>query len=397
MKKLLFIVVIAVVGFAAYAVFAPSSFAPVAWTPPSGDPPSAADGADTRSLAAATRLAQGVARGPEDVAVDDRGRIYAGYEDGTIRRFDAQGNGGEVYATTNGRPLGLAWAAAPLFDDADMPNRPADEAELTRASGASPAPTAGQTLLVADADQGLLAVGADGDITVLTHAAGDAPFAFTDDVDVASDGAIYFTDASSKYGKNNYRADLLEHGGHGRLLKYDPESRQASVLLDGLQFANGVAVGPDDAYVLVTETGSYRVLRYWLKGDKAGQHDVFIDNLPGFPDGISFNGSDTFWLALFAPRDPILDRVAGYPWIREIVYHLPEILQPQPAHVGHLMGLNTDGRVVRDLIDRRDAAFAPITSVEQAGDQLYLGSLTADSLARLPVPAEPDHQQPGSP
>ena len=46
----------------------------------------------------------------------------------------------------------------------------------------------------------------------------------------------------------------------------------ARVFADQLLFANGVAVGPDDAYVLVNETAAYRVMRYWLKGEKAGDN-----------------------------------------------------------------------------------------------------------------------------
>lgn len=386
MKKLLLIVMIALLAFIGYALFAPSDFDPQAWTAPDSPATSVAKNADRQSLTQAQRLAANVGTGPEDVAIDDQGRLYAGYEDGTIRRFDAEGNNGEVLATTNGRPLGLAFTPAPLFPSDESADTPVPDDPGTPADQPQGKPMS-QILLVADADQGLLAVDAAGNITVLTHGAGDRPFAFTDDVDVADDGTIYFTDASSKYGKDAYRDDILEHGGHGRLLKYDPKTKQASVLLDGLQFANGVAVGPNDAYVLVTETGSYRVIRYWLTGDKAGQHDVFIDNLPGFPDGISFNGDGMFWLALFAPRDATLDFAAPYPWLRKIVFSLPDALQPQPAHVGHLMGVNTDGEIAADLIDDSEQAFAPVTSVEQHGDRLYLGSLTATSFARLPLPA----------
>ena len=206
-------------------------------------------------------------------------------------------------------------------------------------------------------------------------------------MDVGPDGTIYFTDASSKYGHDAYRTDILEHGGHGRLMEYDPATATVTVLLGGLQFANGVAASGDGAYVLVTETGSYRVLRYWLSGDMAGQSDIFIDRLPGFPDGISHGAdSDTFWLALFAPRNRLLDFTADKPWLRRIIYHLPRALQPEPAHVAGLMGIKPDGTVVTDLRDDSAGAFAPITSVQEQGNSLYLGSLSADAFARIPRP-----------
>ena len=56
----------------------------------------------------------------------------------------------------------------------------------------------------------------------------------------------------------------------GRLLVYDPISRVATTLVDGLNFANGVAVSHDQTYVLVNETGKYRVIRYWIAGPQEG-------------------------------------------------------------------------------------------------------------------------------
>jgi sugar lactone lactonase YvrE len=379
MKNLLTLLLLALVAFVAFALFWPSDFMPQPWSAP----PAVTGAAPVKSapLGQAERLAQGVATGPEDVAVDNEGRLYAGYDDGTIRRFDANGRNGEVFATTNGRPLGLAFT--------DKAVAPPDNTAQNGVPAESDAPQ-GQTLIVADADKGLLAINGEGDIKMLASGAEGLPFKFTDDVDVAENGTIYFTDASSKYGQNAYRTDILEHGGHGRLMEYDPNTGTVTVLLGGLQFANGVALSADDSYVLVTETGSYRVLRYWLTGDKAGQSDIFIDRLPGFPDGISHGAdSDTFWVALFAPRNQMLDFAADKPWLRRIVFHLPEALQPAPAHVGSLLGIKSDGTVVTDLRDDATNAFAPITSVEEDGDTLYLGSLNADSFARIPRP-EPE-------
>ena len=205
-------------------------------------------------------------------------------------------------------------------------------------------------------------------------------------MDVASDGVIYFTDASSKFGPAmKARDDIMEHGGHGRFLKYDPESATTTVLMEGLQFANGVALSENEDFVLVTQTGSYNVLRYWLKGDKAGSHDVFFDNLPGIPDGISGNGRGTFWLALFAPRNAALDAMSDKPLLRKVVFRLPQFMQPQPARHGFVLGLDESGAVTANLQHLGEDAFAPVTSAEQAGERLYLGSLTRDSFAVYPL------------
>src|SRR4029450_4905702 len=99
----------------------------------------------------------------------------------------------------------------------------------------------------------------------------------------ASDGAIWFTDASQRFDQHHWTHDFWEGRATGRLLRYDPQTRQTSVRLDTLRFANGVALGPDDAFVLVNETVAARITRLWLTGPQAGIREIFLDRLPGYP------------------------------------------------------------------------------------------------------------------
>lgn len=354
MNKFLGILLILVLAAALYLAFWPVPIEPVAWEAPEAPALEGPYAANDR-LADVEWLAKGVAEGPEDVDVDDQGRIYGAYADGKIRRLRPDGTQPEVFADTGGRPLGLAWAPD-------------------------------GSLVVADGIRGLLAVRPDGTVRTLATGAGGVPFGFVDDVDVAADGTVYFSDASDQFGMHDVMADIIEHGGNGRLLKYEPMADEATVLLDGLQFANGIAVGPDERYVLVNETGAYRVTRYWLAGDRAGSSEPFIANLPGFPDNISFNGDGLFWLAIYAPRNPQLDWMADKPFLRKVVYRLPEALQPGPARHAFVLGLNTEGEVVHNLQDASEDAYAPITAVEQVGDTLYFGSLSAPAIARMSAP-----------
>ena len=351
MKKLLLLVLALVVG---YLLLWPVPIEPVAWKAPAAP---ALEGrfAENDLLNRSRSLGLDEGTGPEDVAIDRRGNLFVGYEDGRVVRFNPDGGEPQLLADTGGRPLGLDFAPD-------------------------------GSLIVADGYRGLLSIDAAGTITVLTPSAGGVPFGFTDDVDVAGDGRIYFSDASSKFGPAmKARDDIMEHGGHGRLLRHDPATGDTEVLLDGLQFANGVALSRDEDFVLVNETGSYRITRYWLKGDKAGTHDVFFDNLPGFPDGISANGRGTFWVALYSPRNALVDAMSDKPWLRKVAFRLPEILQPQPVHHGFVLGLDEDGSVTQNLQDNGPEAFAPITSAEQHGDTLYLGSLTEPRFAAYPL------------
>ncbi|MCH8960348.1 MAG: SMP-30/gluconolactonase/LRE family protein, partial [Bacteroidetes bacterium] len=171
-----------------------------------------------------------------------------------------------------------------------------------------------------------------------------------------------------------------------RLLAYDPASGATRTLRDDLYFANGVAVSPDGAFVLVNETARYRVRRYWLAGPRHGESEVIVDNLPGFPDGISSNGAGVYWLALASPRNPLLDTLAPHPFVRKMILRLPEAVQPAPERYAFVLGIDGDGRVVHNLQNPSGEPFAIITSVEQVGEVLYLGSLTEPALARIAVP-----------
>ncbi|HXG27551.1 MAG TPA: SMP-30/gluconolactonase/LRE family protein [Nevskiales bacterium] len=355
MKKVTLVLVLLLALLLAYLFFWPVPIEPVAWQAPPA-PKLEGPYAVNDYLAGVERIGEGAGIGPEDVDVDSEGRIYGAYADGKIRRFDAQGKPLDDFADTGGRPLGLDFAANGM-------------------------------LLVADAKKGLLAIRPDGGLRVLSTEANGVPYKFTDDVDVGPDGMIYFSDASDKFGYGEHMADILEHGGRGRLLRYDPLADQTTVLLDGLNFANGVAVSRGGDFVLVNETGSYRILRYWLKGPKAGQHDVFFDNLPGIPDGVSCSDAGVFWVALYSPRSKDLDRMSDKPWMRKLAMRLPEALQPKPARHAFVLGLDENGKVIHNLQDAGKNAYAPITSVEQEGDWLYLGSLTQPSIGRIKAPS----------
>lgn len=344
-------------GFAAllaYLMLWPVPIEPAAWTPKRDPGLAGGSFASTRSLAAAQIIELG-GHGPEDVAVDDQGRIYGGLIDGRIMRVAAPGAAPELFSDTRGRPLGLA------FD-------------------------AGGNLIVADAYKGLLSIAPDGTISVLSTEEGGKPFVFTDDVDVAPDGLIYFSDASSKWDRDHLVEEFFEHRPYGRLLVYDPGTKLTRLVLGGLFFANGVAVSKDGSYVLVNETSKYRIQRVWLKGPQAGKAEIFIDNLPGFPDGISAGDDGRYWVACFAPRASEMDGLLDKPWLRKVIYRLPSFVQPAPKRHGLVITLNERGEVLGTLQDPSSKSFSPITSAEVRGEWLYLGSLTYPGAARVPVP-----------
>lgn len=346
MKKIILVVFVAVI---AYLSFWPVPIDPVAWDAPKA-PGLEGPYAENDRLADVKRIAKDVGVGPEDVVIGEDGRVYVGYEDGRVMRFGIDGKNPELVADTGGRPLGL------VFDNEGR-------------------------LIVADGYKGLLRIDMQGGVEVLGTLADGVPFGFTNNADVAENGIIYFSDASSRFGPEMKAVDdIIEHGGNGRLLEYNPLTGGIRVLLDGLQFANGVAVAPDQQSVLVAETGNYTIVRYWIAGERAGEHELFYENLPGLPDNITSNGRDTFWVALYAPRNAILDAMSGYPFLRKVAFRLPDFLQPKPAAHAFVLGFSLDGEVTHNLQHVGRDSYHPITGVFETDGKLFLGSLTESAV-----------------
>jgi sugar lactone lactonase YvrE len=173
------------------------------------------------------------------------------------------------------------------------------------------------------------------------------------------------------------------------LLRYDPDTKETTVLLRELYFANGVAVAPDGAFVLVNETYRYRIRRYWLSGEKTGTDEIFAENLPGFPDGVSTSPRGTFWVAMFTIRNPTADFLAPRPFVRTLLAKLPRALWPKPQPYGLVLELDANGQVLRSLHDPDGKHLSVVTSVHEEDGQLYLGTLLNPWMARVPVPEEP--------
>ena len=339
---------------ALYLLAWPIPIDPIAWTPPP-NPGFTGRFAANDTLAAIEPLLAGVGIGPEDVARDAAGRLYTGFEDGRIVRFPRdRPDAVEEFADTGGRPLGLDFDAA-------------------------------GNLIVADAHRGLLSVDRAGEITLLTDSVGGQHMRFVDDVIVASDGRIWFSDGS-RFGIHDVFSMVLDRHATGRVLTFDPRTGETTVQLEGLVFANGITLGPDDAFLLVNDSFSYRIVRLWLHGPRAGESEPFIENLPGCPDNITFNGRDRFWVAHFIPRTATLDLFPETPFMRKVVYRALRLLpQPPLTHYGFVLGLDLDGNVVANLQDPT-AGFPMITSARELDGELLLGSFIASSLGRLPLP-----------
>jgi len=290
--------------------------------------------------------------GPESIAVSKEGKLYVGTFDGKIVNPD-----GVLVTKTGGRPLGLE------FD----------------AKG---------NLIIADAVRGLLELNISSkEIRLLST----ENHVTVNDLVVSKSGKIYFTDATSIPARltemstfNTERAATIQVvSAHptGGFFSYDPVTRSTNKLMDGLVYPNGVAISEKEDYILVVETGKYRVHRYWLEGPKAGTWDIFVENLPGIPDGVDNGSNGKFWVSLFAPRNRLLDFAHPYPLLKKIVFSLPSSLRPAPKKYGFVVSIDEKGNYVESLQDPTGKV-SPTSSVLEHEGILYIGTLSTKFMVR---------------
>jgi sugar lactone lactonase YvrE len=292
--------------------------------------------------------------GAEDVVVathgPDEGSVFTGTADGVIWRVSPDGARIDRVAHTGGRPLGI---------EVDLDGR----------------------LLVCDAHRGLLRVDtASGSVDAVSDSVDGVRMVFCNNAAIASDGTVWFSDSSRKFGIEDWRSDFVQVTRTGRLLRRDPDGTTTTVL-DGLSFANGVALARDESYVAVAETAARTVVRHWLSGPKAGTRDLLAADLPGYPDNIALGSDGLVWVSIASPRDPLVERLQKAPkLVRRSVTRIPEKLQPAPKKTVRVLALDDAGAVVHD-VDVDTDRYHMVTGVREHEGRVWLGSLHEPAIA----------------
>ncbi|KIC41318.1 strictosidine synthase [Ruegeria sp. ANG-R] len=344
----------------AYLLFWPVPVDPVAYTPPepqgfTGD----FAGNSALDQLELTPLPQDQI-GPEDIAVLPDGAAYTTSLSGTLYRID--GEEPVEIDQLGGRPLGLR--AGP--DDA---------------------------LYIADSFRGLMRWTGPGTLETLVSDIDGVPVIYANNLDVARDGTVYFSNSSDRFDpetmggtKPTSVLTIWEQSPTGYVVRYSPENG-AEKIAEGFVYVNGIALSPDEDFLLIAETGRARVHKLWLTGPKAGTQEVLLDNLPGYPDNIKAQGDGTYWMAFASPRVPA-EKLMPYPFLRKVIWRLGPMVRPAPIHRGMMVQFDGDGNILRTLQDP-DGRLGITTSGQIVGDQFYVMTLDSPWFGRMPVSQMP--------
>ncbi|EFV12790.1 SMP-30/gluconolactonase/LRE family protein [Segniliparus rugosus] len=300
------------------------------------------------------RLAPLPGKGPEDVAIGPDGTVYTGLADGRIVALppDQPSAPPRVVARIEGdRPYGVE-----MHGDGE--------------------------LVVCAASAGALVVDIrTGSVAPLASSFAGRPFLTCNNSAVASDGTVYFSESSQVHTIARYLVDLVQSTRTGRLFR-KPPGGAVELLCEGIDFANGVALAPDERSVFVAETATGRVRRVWLEGPDQGKDEVFADGLPGYPDNLASAPDGGVWVAVPSKRDPLLEALRSAP------KPVQAIIRAVPPKAGELLArgetaavkLAADGKVVRE-VRVKERGFQTLTGMREHEGELWCGSLYSPALA----------------
>lgn len=301
--------------------------------------------------------------GPEDIIFDTLGNLYCGvhteeakFNDGRILKIDTKGKV-EVFYEAH------SWVAGLHFDQTG-------------------------NLIALSHREGLISIDSSGKATVLASKDDKGrPFLIPNGLDIAADGKIYFSNTSeqSAYTIKYGRRVILEMMPIGGLYCYDPATKGVKTLIDGTYFGNGVVLSKDEDFLLMTETSKYRVIKFWLKGEKQGTTEVLMENLPGFPNGISIRDNGTFWLGYSTKRNDALDKIHSKPGMKKVVYSLPAFLQPKPEKFGMVMNITSEGKIIETLFDPFGERVPEAGAVKESNGYLYIGGDVIPYIAKYKI------------
>jgi len=316
-------------------------------------------------------IGAGEVEGPEDVILDHEDHLYCGSRHGDIVRFLAPDyKKWEVFVHIGGFPLGLAF-------DRD------------------------QTLMICVGAMGLYSVTPDRQVERLSAETNrsylsiidDARLRDPNDLDIGSDGKIYFTDSTTRYDAHEWAIDSVENRPTGRVLVYDPKTGKTRTLLRRLNYPNGVCMAHDGESFFFAESWECRVNRYWYRGDRAGQLETVIRDMPGYPDNINRASDGCYWMAWLGMRTPTYDLMLKRPGTRRrMTRKLPQDdwLFPN-INTGGVIKFDEKGNILEALGDLDGKHHPMVTSMREHKGYLFVGGILNNRIGKLKLPeADPN-------
>jgi len=151
-----------------------------------------------------------------------------------------------------------------------------------------------------------------GEVETIVDCCGGLPLNSPNDVVVAGDGAIWFTDPS--YGHlQGFRPAPWRHDA---VYRHDPSTDETAVVAERFDKPNGLAFSPSERLLYVSDNGApHHLLAFTVAGTRLGPSHLLAVGTPGHPDGLKVDeagriyASATTGIQVFDPAGRQVGRV----------------------------------------------------------------------------------------
>ncbi|MBN9072964.1 MAG: strictosidine synthase [Rhizobiales bacterium] len=229
----------------------------------------------------------------------------------------------------------------------------------------------------------------------------------------ADSGTLFVAVGSDRHPAREWKRDLMTKTAAGSVWRVDLDTGAAVEIASGLAFPAGIAVS--GGRVFVSEAWRHRVVA--MGADGSGRRTV-LDRLPAYPGRIVPAAGGGFWLAMFAPRNPLVEfvlkedayreRMIGtiepdY-WIAPSLVTGRSFLEPiqggarkklnmlkpwSPTwSTGLVVRCGDDMAMLRSYQSRADGEVHGVTSICETGGRLLAGAKGSGRIVAIDEPAE---------
>ncbi len=169
---------------------------------------------------------------------------------------------------------------------------------------------------IAAAPNGTLAIGLDGHGIILRGGSHDGKQISAVNGTVltgvtaaafANDTTLYVTIGAKERLCADWKRDLMAHGKAGEVWKIDIATGNGTSIASGLKYPYGICTTANG--VAVSEAWAHRVVHI----NDSGQNTVLVKDIPGYPARITPDGTGGYALAIFAPRNQLVEFVLREP------------------------------------------------------------------------------------
>ncbi len=143
----------------------------------------------------------------------------------------------------------------------------------------------------------MMCLSPDGKVSMIADRVGTLALSLPNFASYDAEGNLYVSNSSTQ-DISQVLVELEKPAPNGALVRIRPDGR-GEIVAEGIYFANGTAIDPNEDAVYVLESSRNDCLRIQIKKDGTfGKPEIYSKDFPALPDGIAFDVDRNLYVTL---------------------------------------------------------------------------------------------------